>query len=97
MDGISNIFCDNKSVVTNVSVPTSILNKRHNTICYHCVKELQAAGKIKVGWIPGKINPEYLLTKNTMASNVRHSILEVIFHNKAAKYKTGKNDDNRKY
>ena len=27
LDGPSNIFCDNKSVVTNVSVPTSILHQ----------------------------------------------------------------------
>ena len=28
LDGASNIFCDNKSVVTNSSVPTSMLNKK---------------------------------------------------------------------
>ena len=42
-------FCDNKSVVTNSSVPNPILNKRHNAICYHIVRESQAAGKISVG------------------------------------------------
>ena len=36
LDFPSNILCDNKSVVMNVNVPTSMLNKRHNDICsYH--------------------------------------------------------------
>jgi hypothetical protein len=40
----SNVHCDNKLVVTNVSVPTSVLSKRHNAICYHRLHEVQAAG-----------------------------------------------------
>jgi len=30
IDGPCDVFCDNKSVVTNSSVPSSVLNKRHN-------------------------------------------------------------------
>ena len=33
LDGSASIFCDNKSVVINSSVPISMLNKRHNAIC----------------------------------------------------------------
>jgi len=32
VQGSSDILCDNQSVVTNSSVPTSVLNKRHK--CY---------------------------------------------------------------
>ena len=32
MWGPSEVYCDNNSVVTNSSVPASILNKIHNTI-----------------------------------------------------------------
>jgi len=97
LDGPASIFCDNKSVVTNANLPTSMLNKRHNAICYHRVRESQAAGRIRVGWIPGERNLADLLTKTTMAGNARHSIVEVIFHNKAAKWKEKdyKNDDGR--
>jgi hypothetical protein len=35
IDGPANVFCDNKSVVTNASVPTSTLKKKHNAIAYH--------------------------------------------------------------
>ena len=43
------VFCDNMSVVNNSSVPTSSLNKRHNTICYQRVRETQAVGILWVG------------------------------------------------
>jgi hypothetical protein len=32
VDGPADAFCDNKSVTTNSTVPTSMLNKRHNSI-----------------------------------------------------------------
>ena len=89
------IFCDNKSLVTYVSEPTSMFNKRHNSICYHCVRESQESCKIQVGCITGEINLEDLLTKTTMAGNTKHLILEVIFYKKPIKWKTDKNDDVR--
>ncbi len=83
ISGPSEILCDNKSVVTNSSVPTSVLNKRHNAICYHRVREAQAAGIIRVGWIEGNKNLADLFTKTTMATNVRHYLVDNIFNNKA--------------
>ena len=35
IDGPADVFCDNQSVVTNVSIHSSVLNKKHNSICYH--------------------------------------------------------------
>ena len=32
------VYCDNKSGVTNPSVPASVLNKIHNAIFYHRVR-----------------------------------------------------------
>ena len=62
LDGPASIFFDNKLVVTNASVPTSMLNKLQNEICYHQVSESQVYGKIHVGWVPGERNLEDLLT-----------------------------------
>jgi len=47
IDGPATVLCDNKLVVTNSSVPVSVLNKRHNDICYHRVREAQAAQIIR--------------------------------------------------
>ena len=57
LDGPDRIFFYNKLVVTNASVPTPMLNKGHNEICYHQVRESQAAGKICVEWITRESNP----------------------------------------
>jgi hypothetical protein len=79
--GPARVYCDNKSVVTNATDPASVLNKRHNAICYHRVREAQAAGIIYVSWIPGQENLADLFTKTTMSGNVRNDMVESIFCN----------------
>ena len=78
IDGPAEVLCDNQSVVTNTSVPASVLNKRHNAICYHRVREAQAAEIIRTGWIPGELNLADLLTKTTMAGNVKDGFIRRI-------------------
>ena len=63
----------------------SVLNKRHNAICYHRVREAQAAGTIRVGWIPGEHNLADLFTKTTMAGNTRHGLVVNIFNDEATR------------
>lgn len=87
VDGPCDMFCDNQSVVTNSSVPASTLNKRHNAICYHRVREAQAAGTIRVGWIKGIFNLADLFTKTTMPGNERNDMVENIFQNDACPVK----------
>ena len=50
------LFLDNMSVVKNSSIPTSVLKKRQNDICYNIIREAQATGIIWVRWIPGEFN-----------------------------------------
>ena len=75
------VMCDNRSVVTNSSVPTSVLNKRHNAICYHRIREAQAAGVIRVGWIEGKRNIADLFTKTTLSNEAKRTFVQSIFDN----------------
>lgn len=84
IDGPAEVYCDNQSVVTNSSVPSSVLNKRHNAICYHRVREAQAAGTIMVGWISGEYNLADLFTKTTMTGELKHRLVNNIFNNDAA-------------
>ena len=95
LDGPGSNFFDNKLVVTNTSMSTLMLNKRHSAICQHQSRESQVAGNICVGWIPGERNIADLLTKTTMTSNSSHLIVEIIFHNKSSMWKDDDNDYGR--
>ena len=81
IDGPAEVFCDNKSIVTNASVPVSVLNKGHNAICYHIVREAQASQIIRMVWIDGDMNIADLLTKTTLATNKTHDFIMNIFGN----------------
>ena len=81
VEGPAEVFFDNMSVVNNSSIPTSVLNKRHNYVCYHRVREAQAAGILRVGWIPGEFNLAYMFTETTMPGNTRHSLVDLVFSN----------------
>ena len=37
IDGPADVFCDNQGVVKNMSLPESVLSKKHNAINYHAV------------------------------------------------------------
>jgi hypothetical protein len=63
IDGPSNVFCDNQSVVTNSTVPESTLKKKHNAIAYHRVRESVAAGAIRIAYVQSKSNNADMLTK----------------------------------
>jgi len=79
VEGPCDVLCDNHSVVTNSSVPTSVLNKRHNAICYHRVREAQEAGIIRVGWIEGERNVADLFTKTTISNKSKRKFVQFIF------------------
>ena len=81
ISGPTDIFCDNKSVVTNASIPSSMLGKKHNSICYHRVRESQAARTIRVGWIQGEYNKSDIATKTTLSTGRRYNLSNSIFNN----------------
>lgn len=85
--GPAYVYCDNRSVVTNASIPTSILNKKHNAICYHLVREAQAADIIKVGWIDGEYNKADLLTKTTLSTSRGYALSNSVFESKCTPLK----------
>ncbi|KAL7559264.1 hypothetical protein ACA910_009039 [Epithemia clementina (nom. ined.)] len=63
IQGKSYLFGDNKSIVTNATLPHSILNKRHHLLSYHCVREAVAAGWLAFYWKESKTNPADILSK----------------------------------
>lgn len=63
IDGPTNMFCDNESVVTNATKPESVLKKKHCAIAYHRVREAQAANTIRIAWEDTKTNLADIFTK----------------------------------
>jgi hypothetical protein len=63
LNGPTTMFCDNNSVCNNCRTPTSTLNKKHNSICYHRVREAVAADKIRMAKEPTESNLADLFTK----------------------------------
>jgi hypothetical protein len=63
IDGPTNGFCDNNSVVQNVTRPESTIQKKHNAIAYHKVREAVACKAIRIKHEPGKANLSDVLTK----------------------------------
>ena len=63
IDGPAWMFGDNSSVITSSTIPQSTLNKRHNALSYHRVRECLAAKIIYLLHIDGKYNPSDVLTK----------------------------------
>jgi hypothetical protein len=60
----SYMFGDNQSVITSSTIPHSKLNKRHNAVSYHRVREAIAAKILRFHHIDGKINPADMLSKH---------------------------------
>jgi hypothetical protein len=73
-----NVFCDNQGVVYNTSIPESTLNKKHNAINYHVVREAVAAKILRVTKEESETNLADLLTKvlsQERRKQLLHSIL----------------------
>ena len=63
LQGPAYTYCDNAGVVKNVSVPQSVLHKRHNAINYHVIRESVAAKMMVVGKEDTETNISDLFTK----------------------------------
>ena len=63
LDGPANVFCNNEAVYQNAAIVELKLKRKHNSICFHLVREAIAAGKMVVLKVDGKENLADLLTK----------------------------------
>ena len=79
LDGPTNVFCDNESVVKNSTKPESALKKRHNAIAYHRCREAQAAGIIRIAFEDGDTNIADLFTKLLPGPRLRQLVQMVLW------------------
>ena len=63
IDGPTNAFYDNKSVVTNSTLPQSTLSKKYNSMAYHRARKFDASNAIMIAHEKGKFNLSDVLTK----------------------------------
>jgi hypothetical protein len=63
LDGPAWMFGDNESVVKSSTIPSSTLNKRHNALSFHRVREAMASMMLYFLNLPGAENCADLLTK----------------------------------
>jgi hypothetical protein len=80
VEGPANVFCDNQGVVLNSSKPESTLNKKHNSICYHRVREAAARGTIRVAHIDGTRNYADVFTKTTAPMHQRRALIQDLLY-----------------
>ena len=63
INGYTNVFCDNEAVFKNASIAESRLTKKHNSICFHRVREAVAAGILMPFKVSSNFNLSDILTK----------------------------------
>jgi hypothetical protein len=79
IDDPANVFCNNTSVVTNTTIPTSTLKKKHNPIAYHRVREAVAAGMLHIRKVSTSENIADLLTKPLSGINLKALIQRILW------------------
>ena len=57
------MFCDNEGVVNNSSKVESTLNKKHNSVAYHYVRNAVVSSTITVAWANSHDNLADAVTK----------------------------------
>jgi len=79
IDGPTWLFGDNNSVITSGTMPSSMLNKRHNALAYHRVRSAIAAKVMYFLYVPSTENIADVLTKFLPFAKFWHLIKPFLF------------------
>ena len=63
INGSTQMFCDNKTMYKNASIPELPLRKKHHSIAYHMSRESVASGASRISKEDIETNLEDLFTK----------------------------------
>ena len=77
--GSSYMFGDNGSVVLSSVSFTTKLDKSHNVLSFHQVRESIAAGICRFHYLPGELNPVDILSKHWSYSDVWQLLCPLMF------------------
>ena len=81
LDGSILMLGDNKSVVINTTIPSSVLKKKHNAIAYHRVCEAIAARIVRFCHIDTQVNIADVLTKPLVGPTFHQLVSPLLFRN----------------
>ena len=79
LDGPAWLFGDNNSVIISGTIPSSMLNKRHNALAYHRVRSAIAAKVMYFCYVPSQENIADVLTKFLPFPKFWHLIRPFLF------------------
>jgi hypothetical protein len=77
IEGATNVLEDNESVVNSALKVEARLNKKHNAICFHTVREASTANWIQVGWKPMASNIADIFMKMLDTEQRRKLLLRI--------------------
>ena len=84
LEGPTNVLCDNDAVVKSTSRAEARLNKKHQAICWHAIRESCAAGWLRIGKEDGETNTADLFTKSLSPEKRRQLLLQIFVKGGAA-------------
>jgi hypothetical protein len=79
IDGATSVIVDNETVVKNSTILSSTLQKKHNAICYHFVREAVAAKIIRIAYIPTDQNLADMFTKILGAVKLKQLVQKILY------------------
>ena len=79
IEGPTNVYCDNQSVVSNSSLAESTLKKKHLSVCYHKTRECYAKGAVHIGYEPTETNLADVCTKILTGNSKRQKIRHIVY------------------
>jgi hypothetical protein len=79
IEGPANVLVDNETVMKNSTIPSSTLQRKHNVICYHYVREAVASNILQIAHIPSEQNLADMFTKVLGATKLHAFCQQILY------------------
>lgn len=79
IDGPANVLVDNETVMKNSTIPSSTLQRKHNAICYHYVREAVVSVILRIAHIPSDQNLADMFTKMLGATKLHAFSQQILY------------------
>jgi hypothetical protein len=79
IEGPANVLVDNETVMKNSTILSSTLQRKHNAICYHYVREAVASNIMRIAHIPSEQNLADMFTKMLGATELHVLCQQILY------------------